>query len=325
MGTAESGDQVKVLYIAGIGRSGSTVFTRVLNCMSEFVSLGEMRLIWERGLLENESCGCGAVFRKCEFWRSVLEELEKDFPGVGVDEIVGRARRLGLHSARPTRIPAFGYNGYEKDLRLHVAMLGSLYRATARISGKKWLIDSSKQPIYARMLRRVPGLDIHVLHLVRDSRGYVYSRRRRKVRTDAGAAGNIEMGIDAPYQSAARWLYVNIQAETLKSVAGNYARLRYEDFVNSPRTELNRVLRFLGMDDDRPRTDHISGNEVELGPDHSVAGNPNRLQRGTVNLKLDDEWQRKMSFGAYAVSTTVTLPLLVRYGYPVSRRWPKMR
>ncbi len=63
----------KVLLIAGASRGGSTLIDRLLGQLDGFQSTGELAHIWRRGLLKNQRCGCGVPFRKCRFWRDVLE------------------------------------------------------------------------------------------------------------------------------------------------------------------------------------------------------------------------------------------------------------
>ncbi len=64
--------KVKVLYIAGYERSGSTLLHNVLGQLDGFFAAGELAKIWDRSLIENRRCGCGAPFRECEVWRRIL-------------------------------------------------------------------------------------------------------------------------------------------------------------------------------------------------------------------------------------------------------------
>jgi hypothetical protein len=66
--------RIKVLYVAGFGRSGSTLLGNVLGQVEGFVSVGEVRSIWEHGLIENKVCGSGTLFEDCSFWQPVLDE-----------------------------------------------------------------------------------------------------------------------------------------------------------------------------------------------------------------------------------------------------------
>lgn len=64
---------VRLLYLAGIGRSGSTLLERLLGEVPGVCSLGEVTHLWRRGVLRNERCGCGTPFLDCPFWRKVGE------------------------------------------------------------------------------------------------------------------------------------------------------------------------------------------------------------------------------------------------------------
>ena len=65
---------VDVAYIAGSGRSGSTVLALLLGKLSDFVPIGGLTNLWERGLKRNYLCGCGSHFGECPFWVGVGEE-----------------------------------------------------------------------------------------------------------------------------------------------------------------------------------------------------------------------------------------------------------
>jgi hypothetical protein len=64
---------VAVLYLGGQARSGSTLLERALGQIPTFWSSGEVRYLWDRGLIENQRCGCGQPLRDCAFWTSVGE------------------------------------------------------------------------------------------------------------------------------------------------------------------------------------------------------------------------------------------------------------
>ena len=65
---------LNLIYIGGYGRSGSTLLDRMLGQLDDVCAVGELRHIWERGLVEDQLCGCGTPFWQCPFWSLVLEE-----------------------------------------------------------------------------------------------------------------------------------------------------------------------------------------------------------------------------------------------------------
>ena len=66
-------EQVRVLYVGGTGRSGSTVVANALGGLDDAVSVGEVRFLWERGIVQNRLCSCGEPFATCPFWNEVLQ------------------------------------------------------------------------------------------------------------------------------------------------------------------------------------------------------------------------------------------------------------
>ena len=57
-----------VLYIAGTGRSGSTLLASILGEVEGVFAAGEVRYLWQRGLAERRLCGCGVPVRDCPVW-----------------------------------------------------------------------------------------------------------------------------------------------------------------------------------------------------------------------------------------------------------------
>src|SRR3712207_8209479 len=64
---------VKVLYVVGLGRSGSTILSNSLGQIGGFFSGGELNFIWRHNVLENRLCGCG---RRSEEHTSELQSRQ---------------------------------------------------------------------------------------------------------------------------------------------------------------------------------------------------------------------------------------------------------
>ncbi len=64
------GTKIKVLYVAGSGRSGSMILSNILGQVKNFFSVGEFVYVWNR-LMNDGACSCGARFVECEVWAPV--------------------------------------------------------------------------------------------------------------------------------------------------------------------------------------------------------------------------------------------------------------
>ncbi len=62
---------MKVLYIVGVGRSGSTLLERMLGAVPGSVNAGELNAIFSRVATQDQRCGCGEPFSACPFWQAV--------------------------------------------------------------------------------------------------------------------------------------------------------------------------------------------------------------------------------------------------------------
>jgi hypothetical protein len=94
-----------------------------------------------------------------------------------------------------------------------------------------------------------------------------------------------------------------------------YRRLRYEDLIADPRAWTKRILRFAGLPDRERDLPFTGPHQVQLGPNHTVDGNPIRFSTGHLTLRTDEEWRTNLpAFDRWLV-TAGTLPGLLRYGY----------
>jgi hypothetical protein len=217
--------------------------------------------------------------------------------------------------ASPWKSPA-----HLESLARYSKVLGRFYTAIRKISDSRVIIDSSKVPSYAYTLANLPDIDLRVVvHLVRDSRAVAYSWLRKKVNYEVGGE-KIHMDQHGPVNSSLGWMRSNSLIEPLRFLtAARYMRARYEDLVNEPRETLVRILTLLSENDVKlPLTDDRT--VVELKVDHTVAGNPMRFRRGTVELCLDEEWKKGMKRTDRRITTALTWPLLLKYGYLIEKK-----
>jgi hypothetical protein len=309
--------RTRVGYIGGTGRSGSTMLANVLGEIPGFVSVGEVRFLWQRGIVENRLCGCGDHVADCAFWNEVLDatlgpwsrrsrlvlatHLHREL------ERRTRLRTLPLHLLPDGRPNAPSGEG-ELD-----EVLDRLYAAIAAVAGAGVVVDSSKLPTYASLLGGLEGIDLRVAHFLRDPRAAAYSWRRRKLQSDLGPGAFMERrGVG---KSAVLWAVWNRALELMcADTPGAYARVTYEHLLGDPENETRRLLDALNLEGD-PSSVFAGPGLVRLSPNHTVAGNPTRHQHGLIPLMPDDEWESRMPCTDLNTVTVLTWPTRRRYGY----------
>lgn len=319
MTPSDAPDRPTLLYVAGWGRSGSTLLSRLLSAHPDVVYVGELRDLWVRGVQEDRPCGCGETFHGCAFWTAVGEEA---YGGWGTQD--ARAMIALQHLVdrpwTPAALAAGGLRGPRGEaLDAYVGMLQRVLRAIVVVTDGRTVVDSSKIASYALLLAEADVMDLHVAHLVRDSRGVVHSWRKAVSRSDDAPRDGEQpsyMPRYSPVTAVARYDLYNAQADRLAE-RFPYLRLRYEDVVVDPRGAVERLTAHAGL----PAwdLDHVQGEgddlRADLGPSHSVVGNPMRMRTGAVPLRRDDAWRDGLDAATRRAVTVATLPLLRRYGY----------
>jgi hypothetical protein len=275
--------------VASSSYSGSTLLAMLLNGHPDIAAVGETSTARREARMETFQCSCGLLMRECPFWADVLERMHRaghpDFRlanfELGFDPsrrtlggrlLYGSLRLTAVERVRDwigARLPAH---------RNRMSAIGTRNRdfagAILDATGARVVVDTSKERMRARDLRHWLGMDLRVIHLVRDPRGVVYSSvRRGRDGGDARAA-------------AVRWAKVN--AAILNAVAGLPADrrlvVRYEALCADPDAVLRRIARFLDLDPDgfTPQAEgearpHVLGNRTRLVP--------------VTEIRLDETWR----------------------------------
>lgn len=306
-------ERVRVLYIAGAGRSGSTLLECILGELPGVAAAGEVTHLWERGLRQNQLCGCGTPFHECPFWqevrRSALEGLgDRDY------EALASARNSLCTFANLPRLalPRLRTRAFQAQLDRYARTLERVYRAVRDVSGARVVVDSSKYPPEAFLLRATDGVDLAVVHLVRDSNAVAYAWQKWKVRPDVHWT-RAYMARYPFLKTALGWNAFNLAIGSLRSLGVPYRLIRYEDLVRDPRESVLAVARMLHLEP--PSLDFLQDGRVVLRGNHTVSGNPSRFRRGPVELRVDTEWREKAPRLQRALVSLLTFPLRRKYGY----------
>jgi sulfotransferase family protein len=305
-------EAMRVGFIAGASRSGSTLLGSLLGEIDGVTSVGELSQLWSRGLCDGEPCGCGVSVHSCPFWVSVLRAaFPMERPST---ETVLRARTRIISSRDWLRSRFF--IGYRDEIRepldTYRLLAGSLYSAIADVGDSRVVVDSSKFITHILPLTGLDEFDIRIVHLVRDSRAVAYSLQRSRYRPQGGDR-SVPMNTEPPLSAASHWLKINALTSTLGHLHGRYRRVRYEDLIHDPRTELMKICAFLGIG---PTVLPLAAPDIGcLRVQHSISGNPSRFTVGQVPLRLDDEWRREMNPADRRTVLGRTWPLMAAYGY----------
>jgi hypothetical protein len=296
------------LYIAGAGFSGSTLLEQALSQVEGCVSVGEpYRPLFEPYWPEM-TCGCGELFRDCTFWNPVLADAYGDEQAAVRERLRILGEGMVGHSVRS----AYANSSPPHSLRAALREIGSLiepmYRAVAARTGAEVIIDASKSGLWGLGILAAKGIELDVVHLVREPRGFALSNSRPHDFWPPGTQ-TIPRG---PIRSYANWGVTNLEAEFLARRAHRSATVLYETFARDPEGTLASIVEMLSLDASGPSPIHngvLTVNRVA----HTIGGNPRRPRRGQTKIEPDERWRTSGSRTLRIFGPVLTGPLWSHY------------
>lgn len=241
----------KLLYLASLPHSGSTLTSLLVGQHPRMIGIGgvdrAMKLIsTEREKTATGLCTCGKTVQTCPFWSQVL----------------------AASASKPPR-------NREERYRMALAVFAEVFGPDA------WAADSSKHVDPLPDLATYDGIDVRVVHLVKDFRSATISaidlkRARKNVRRPAWL-----LGIEAAH----RWCRENGKIRTCLSRTGfPFLSVGYEELCLAPNRIFSVIANFLEVEAaEIPPT--IAGSRS-----HLFIGNAMRRDQEKAQLLYDYRW-----------------------------------
>ncbi len=309
--TRTQGEPLRVVYIAGVGRSGSTVLDSVLGNHPLIQSVGELSRLANDAWIHNFYCSCGKRSQECPFWLSVYDAWCASGGKVSVQEYVETQNDV----EQVRHLPALVRESWKKTQTFQVYAEQTLLilKAIQKVSGRSIIVDSSKGIERAFVLSLMPEIDLRVIQLVRDPRGVVWSHKKAfKKDLENGLPRDIES--QPAWRAALYWCRMNMEADWLRKRLGPEKALlvRYEDFMLNTLPVLQNIGDFVGVD--LTNIQRLIDEGGKLYFDHTIAGNRVRM-KGKLQLKFDQEWQQQLAPRDRRITELFSGWLMARYGY----------
>jgi hypothetical protein len=291
-------NRTKVVYVGGSGRCGSTLLSLLFSQHQSFFDCGEIRNIWDRGILENRKCACGEPFSNCQFWSAVVQSafgIMDPATITRMSTVAGQVTRYRNYF-KLRNASRSGHGFVPEDYR---EALDRLYKAISNSAQGKIIIDSSKSAAYARLLMMLPDVDIFYVNLIRNPCAVVYSWQK-KMAYEPGAAR--EMDRFGVVRASLIWKFAYMTAnDVMREVPG--ITIRYEDLVNDTSGTMGAILSGINTWLEGPLPDMNIEKLSWANVSHSLSGNPLRFRKGEA-IKLDEKWKTEFK-GIGAVATSI--------------------
>lgn len=306
---------VPYVCMPGSPYTGSTLLGFLLNSHPDCVSIGAATGLTRKVDVDTYRCTCGDLFQDCQFWHEVAERTSKlghpvtvfqsDFWNTHVRLSERRwlngllVRSLGNDTLTDIRDAVLMRRGPVNDALVEARRsTWALAKSILEMTGKSVFVDTARDHQRPKYLVPDEGLDIKVIHLIRDPRGNVSSIMSHT-------------GVDVA-TAARQWKHYNVEADRVSRYIDPAAwmRVHYEDLCSSPQETLDDIARFIGVEPAPVggATDgvesHIIGNSMRLG--------------GVAEIRLDEKWRERLDGSDLDTIARITGETSHRFGYD----WP---
>lgn len=299
--------KMKVVYIGGYGRSGSTITDILFHQNNNIASFGELTNLFIAGWINDEFCSCGKSVKDCTFWSEVKKQWLKK-SNFSIHEYYNLqskyTNKFSLVSNLKNNVfESREFYKFSNDTKL-------LYEIISDISKSNLIVDSSKSPFRLYFLKSI-GLDVKVVHLVRDGRGVANSLKKH-FKPDLESGVQKELKPKPVYRTALSWVLTNYLIEKITPKEERYL-LKYEDLLENGESELKNIEDYFGIDL-TASIETIANNKI-LKKGHTVAGNRLRMKEGLrINTTNNTNW-KNLTESEINIFNRIAGPMLKKYGY----------
>jgi hypothetical protein len=298
---------LKVVYIAGAGRNGSTLLEAILSELPGVVSVGELCTVWGWDEMQFVICNCGLPASECPFWSGIFANT---FERLKISWSVARS----IHNAEGRfRNARKSINRYDNRIKgsPYQELISTIYEEVLAATDANIVVDSSKSPTVLALLANMqPDIELKILHLVRDPRATAFAWKKR-IYDERMPSGQLMRF--STTRTTVSWLAINHEIARVGLDSEGYMILRYEDFIGEPRKTLQRVCDLIGVDSSA--LTFVGERIIELSERHVLMGNPSRSRLGKIELRLDDDWEASMSKTVQRLIMAATWPMRGKLGY----------
>lgn len=242
-------DKIKIIYIAGFGRSGSTLLDLIISTSNKVFSVGEI-YNFNDIMRRDAPCACGENVADCNVWNGFFKKRD--------------AIKINNLAAPRNYLKVFNYlYNFLFITRRPFLKNEDNYKLLSEIRKDfleegDFILDSSKDVTRLMELARDDRFDIYCIHVVRDGRGTASSYASKRGRTSQNF-----------YWALFKWIVANSFTEKFLVRSGiKNIKISLNLFCENPDKHIKEISDFLGIE--------IPDNYREVAKDmdyHNIGGN----------------------------------------------------
>jgi len=297
--------KIKVVYVNGWWRSGATILSRSLGNSKEAFFAGELKDYWRIRFMKHNKCSCGEKFPTCSFWQEVSKEHIRSFPSINFEELKNEFREIEKWS-NYFKLRKLIKNKKETSLKpilvKYLAHNEKLYEIISQITGKKIIIDSSRNPGRLLALLSSNKIEIYTINIIRDPRATMNSLIQKDIR-------NVNENRQKTPLNILNWNIKNLLGlDIMKKIdADKGTYISYKNFTRHPAQVLEKLKNRLNLS---LNYEEVNGKfSINLEAGHIFSGNRSRFNTGKITITEDTNWERELSRFHKILISIGSLPL----------------
>jgi len=282
---------MKIIEIAGSGRSGSTLLAQLLSQEPGVFNLAQFRHLW-LAQQNNYPCSCGHPIQDCEVYGQV-------FARGSVDGM----HKLSIAFFKEADSIRDWSNEMQRDRlkgnhTLFLRNMKQLLENISRVTNSNTFVDASKIPSMALAFDLLGNTEVYVLNLARDPRAVACSWRKK------GAS------LSAVVRFSRLWRSRQLRLSRWSNDLGHrFHLIKYEDYARSPVSELSKVENWAGLH--LPETLWKSQNQVELSWDRQHLFPPANEKilaehKELLTISASNSWRNRRNWLTHLCAKLVT-------------------
>lgn len=260
---------MKIIYIIGAGRSGTTILDILLGNGKDILSCGELNRFVVREGVPTYWC-----HRKNSppflFWKNIKDKLMAKFPdGIDFSELKKISKRYEHHAG------FFRKSANKEDFNHYRQFIVKFYETLFENVEQSIIVDSSKYPSRAIKLANILPYEMKFIYLKRDPRGVVHSLSKK----------GLPVGYKPWFSANLFYFTVNLLCQLAVNRLKRkhqVVEIKYEDLITKPLDTLTIIQNKLQIDLE-PVLEKVKKDEfLTIGP--LFEGNTIRMKE---QLKLE--------------------------------------
>jgi hypothetical protein len=292
-----SNSKIKVVYIGGLQRSGSTILGRVLGSVRGVFYAGEIKFL-PHVASANEECSCGNPVQECNVWSNIIKNI--DLQKLATINKKNRVRDFVTGMV---------------DSSFDVDEVTKTYKKIRERTGCTTIVDSSKFPSYAHVLEMSDHIDISVIHIVRDPKSVAHSWWKRPLDDKSKDTGILSRNISEilsnnPVRVSLFWLVWNYVLNNMYRTSSKYTIIKFSEFCDDPTGITDKIIDSFELPGDG--AEWVGDRTVNLKAGHNIWGNPDRFESGDVFIRESESevaWQGFFGSSVESIISGITYPM----------------